>query len=172
MEPKVAQRRKKSPESALASLMRLCARSEKSTSDAKRLLRNWGVDESAHSRIIAKLISDRFIDDERYASAYVREKSSLNGWGERKIRAALRLKGIEDSIISKALGEINSDASRQRLQERLQRKAKSTKSANSYELRTKLIRYGLSLGFSYELVGDCVTQILKDNNTECDTFFD
>lgn len=63
----------KTPEQALAALMRLCARAEKSQEDARRLMRGWGLAERDAEGVLAKLVRDRFIDDARYAGAFVRE---------------------------------------------------------------------------------------------------
>jgi len=82
------ERRDKTPEQALAALMRLCARAEKSSGDALRLMRTWGVAEEARREVLRKLTAQGFIDDARYAGAFVRDKIRLAGWGARKIRTA------------------------------------------------------------------------------------
>ena len=68
--------------------MRLCARAEKSQDDARRLMRGWGLAEREGEQVLARLVRDRFIDDGRYAEAFVRDKLRLSGWGEYKIRTA------------------------------------------------------------------------------------
>ena len=98
-------RRDKSPEQALAALMRLCARAEKSESDARRLMRGWGLAERDAEQVLGKLVRDRFIDDGRYAEAFVREKLRLSGWGAYKIRTALQRKGIRRELIDAALAQ-------------------------------------------------------------------
>ncbi len=169
MEPTLKPRRTKTPEQALASLMRLCARAEKSSGDARRLMRNWQIGAEDSRRILERLIKERFIDDERYAAAFVREKSNLGGWGGYKIRTALKRKEIEDSIIERALASINPDQSREQLRNRLARKERTTKASTLYEKRTKLIRYGLSLGYEFDIVSDTVTELMKAQNEACDT---
>jgi regulatory protein len=166
MLPEKQIKRTKTPDEALASLQRLCARAERSSGDAMRLMARWGVESSKRAEVLQKLLRDRFIDDRRYAEAFIREKTSLSAWGEYKIRAALRRKGISDEIISHALQEINPAANIGRLTERLTRKARSTKYKSAYELKTKLLRYGLSLGFQMEQVLDCVEQVLNTINIE------
>ena len=64
---------KKSKEQALESLMRLCARAERSSGDAMRLMARWGVASSDRHEVLQRLLSERFIDDRRYAEAYIRE---------------------------------------------------------------------------------------------------
>ena len=151
-EEKPGERRTKSPEQALASLMRLCARAEKCESDARRLLRGWGIGEEEASRIVERLIRDRFIDDGRYAAAFVREKLRLSGWGEYKIRAALTRKGIDRALIDRELAGFDREGMHERLQAQLARKARTVRQAAPRELKAKLIRYGLSLGYDYGTV--------------------
>jgi SOS response regulatory protein OraA/RecX len=98
MQPAKKIKRDKTPEQAYAALIRLCARSEKSSGDALRLMQRWGVKPSARQGVLQKLLADRFIDDNRYAEAFVRDKIRLSGWGARKIRTSLRLKGIAAAI--------------------------------------------------------------------------
>ena len=135
----IRKKRDKTPDEALAALMRLCARAEKSEGDARRLMRGWGVAEKDAEQVLGRLVRDRFIDDSRYAEAFVREKLRLSGWGEYKIRTAL------------------------------QRKARTVKYASQYELKTKLIRYGLSLGYDYEAVMDAASAMVRETDT-CNDF--
>ena len=163
-------RRTKTPEQALTALMRLCARAEKSTGDARRLMRGWSVDERAQEEVLRKLTEQRFIDDVRFAEAFVREKMNLSGWGAYKIRAALVRKGIDRATIDRTLTEVDPAQNAERLRQQLTRKMRSVKASSAYELRTKLMRYGLSLGFDYESVGEAVNAMIKNTDEECDIF--
>ena len=169
--PKV--KRPKTAEQALASLMRLCARAERSSGDAMRLMATWMVPEADRLGVLQRLIKERFIDDSRYADAFVREKANLSAWGEYKIRATLRRKGIADSIISEALQQIPSEQALERLTGRLKRKVRTIKYDTTYQLKTKLLRYALSLGFSMDESMRCVEEVMQniDNENECDEFF-
>ena len=159
------QPREKKPKSAaqaLQSLMRLCARAEKSSGDALRLMRGWGVPEGERQGVLQRLIAQRFIDDKRYAEAYVREKSHLAGWGAHKIAFQLRQKGIDKEIINSSLATLDSEAQLEQLTAKLERKMRTTKAANSYELRGKLLRYGMSLGFDYEMTRSAIDKIVLE----------
>lgn len=150
MTPTPRERKTKTAAQALQSLMRLCSRAEKSTGDARRLMRTWGVPEAEQQEVVDKLVVQRFIDNRRYAEAYAREKSSLAGWGARKIAMQLRQKGVERDVITQTLAMLDADAQNDKLVEKLQRKQRTTKAANDYELRGKLLRYALGLGYDYE----------------------
>jgi len=170
MQPDEIRKKKvKTPEQALAALMRLCARAEKSQEDARRLMRGWGLAERDAEGVLAKLVRDRFIDDARYAEAFVREKLRLSGWGEYKIRTALQRKRIDRALIDAALAEADRPTMGERLRRQLERKARTTKHTTQYELKTKLIRYGLSLGYDYETVVEAASGLVTDTET-CDEF--
>ena len=170
MQPDEIRKKKvKTPEQALAALMRLCARAEKSQEDARRLMRGWGLAERDAEGVLAKLVRDCFIDDARYAEAFVREKLRLSGWGEYKIRTALQRKGVSKERIDAALSQADRSGMGERLAQQLERKARTVKYATQYELKTKLIRYGLSLGYDYEAVMDAASAMVRETDA-CDEF--
>ena len=154
-------KKEKTPEQAMSSLMRLASRAEKSSGDARRLMRGWGIAPADAEKILARLTEQRFIDDERYAAAYTREKMRFSGWGVHKIRAALAAKGVAREVIDRATTGLDPEAMTDRLEKHLRRKRPLVKAATPYELRTKLVRYGLSLGYEYETVSDCVENLMK-----------
>ena len=170
MQPDEIRKKKvKTPEQALAALMRLCARAEKSQEDARRLMRGWGLADRAAEGVLAKLVRACFLADARSAGAFVREKLRLSGWGEYKIRTALQRKRIDRALIDAALAEADRPAMGERLRRQLERKARTAKYSTQYELKTKLIRYGLSLGYDYETVVEAASGLVTDTET-CDEF--
>ena len=170
MQPDEIRKKKvKTPEQALAALMRLCARAEKSQEDARRLMRGWGLAERDAQQVLDRLLRDRFIDDSRYAEAFVREKLRLSGWGEYKIRTALQRKGVRKETIDAALSQADRSGMGERLAQQLCRKARTVKYTTQYELKTKLIRYGLSLGYDYEAVLDAASAMVRETD-RCDDF--
>lgn len=162
MLPKVEKtKRNKTPEQALKALMRLASRAEKSSGDAMRLMAGWGVEPSQRQSVLDKLIAMKFIDDRRYADAFVRDKLRFSGWGAYKIRTALRGKGISQQIIDEVLSQADGAEMKERLQRSLATKMKSVKYSSPYDLRNKLMRYGASLGYDFDVVADAVAGIVK-----------
>ena len=155
-------KRTKTPEQALRMLMERCAKSEVAVSDARRSLVRWGVAEADRQRIVDTLLRERFIDERRYAEAYVREKTGLSRWGVYKIRAALRAKQIPEMLIEEAIRQVDPQFMRGKLEEQLRRKMQAIRARNGYELRGKLLRYGVGLGFDFETVGDLVDRLVGD----------
>lgn len=95
------------PEAATMRLEGLCARSEQCTADLQRKLSTWGISKSDSEKIITYLIENRFVDNSRFARAYVRDKYRFSGWGRQKIISGLYAKRIEKHLIEDALTEIN-----------------------------------------------------------------
>lgn len=164
MEQKVVCTKKtKTAEQALQSLMRLCARAEYSSGDALRLMKRWGVAEGDAQKVVAKLIAERFIDDSRYAEAFVRDKLHLSGWGAYKIKNALRAKGISREIIDSVVVPMLADTDmRERLTDIMHRRMRTLKYSSSYDAKNKLIRFAISRGYDIEQAIECASEIIDN----------
>lgn len=154
--------RTKTPEQALTSLMRQCARAEKCSSDALRSMRRWGLSGEDARGVLERLQRERFIDDVRYAEAYVREKMRFSGWGAMKIRSALRAKAIAPDIVTRALAQLEPEEDVARLEDVLRRKAAKTTARDRYDLKAKLVRFGMSRGFDLDDVVEVSERILRE----------
>lgn len=153
-------KRTKSPKQALNALMGLCSRGERSTGDALRLMRSWGVDGAEAERVLAQLVEERYIDNRRYAEAFVRDKISFSGWGAYKIRMALARKGVDKSIIEDMLSNLDRDEMKERLEQLLLKKRRSSRESDQYKLKSKLIRSGVSAGYDMGSVIEIVNRII------------
>ena len=89
-------------------------------------------------------------------------RRSLVRWGVYKIRAALRAKQIPEMLIEEALRQIDPQFMRGKLEEQLRRKMQAIRARNGYELRGKLLRYGVGLGFDFETVGGLVDRLVDN----------
>ena len=135
----------------LSKWQRNCARAEYCSSVVfRRLVKELEGDAQAAGEILDSLLKDRFIDDGRYASAFAREKASLQGWGPVKIRFQLRSKGISDSLIDAALSEIEPEKADEKLRKLMSSKAHSLE--GDPQKRLKLLKYGLGRGYGYDEV--------------------
>ncbi|MCL2728215.1 MAG: RecX family transcriptional regulator [Bacteroidales bacterium] len=137
---------------------RLCSRREYCGQEMRVKLMAKGLDRGQIEGLIAALRERNFINEERYVRAFVHDKSKLQGWGVEKIRYALRAKLIPDAVIGEGLGGIDAEEQRERLRRLLGVKKKSVKGASEADVRVKLIRFGLTRGFSY---GDVVMEVGK-----------
>ncbi|MDD2490853.1 MAG: regulatory protein RecX [Bacteroidales bacterium] len=131
---------------------RACSLREMCSYDLIIKMDRLGLDLNEQSRILEILKEEKFLDEERYARAFVRDKSALDGWGSNKIKFALRNKRISNETISLAIGEIVSEDEERRLNKLLLIKAKSIKSEDSkIKNLNKLVRFAISRGFDYGL---------------------
>ena len=163
MEQKVKREQKtKTPQQALQSLMRMCARSERSSGDAMRLMKRWGLADEDARKVLVRLQNERFIDDARYAEAFVRDKLNLSGWGGYKIKMALRAKGVSKDIVEEVVAPMIAETNMvERLEEIMVRKMRTLKYSSAYDAKTKLIRFAASRGYDMEQAIECASQVVK-----------
>lgn len=148
------------PQKAMERLQYLCARQEKCTHDLVQKLKQWGFAQAEIDKIVGKLSSDGYVDDNRFARLYVREKSRINKWGPIKLRAMLASKGIAKDIIDQAINELSYAENPINLFDLLNKKMPQVKAKNRFDLRNKLIRFGASRGFALDEVIDTVNRLL------------
>jgi len=151
------------PNKALAKMMDACSRAEKCSRDVRDKLRKWELPESEIVAIIEKLREQKFIDDDRYARAFVRDKSQFNRWGKTKIRYHLQAKGISPESIAVALTEIKEDKYQEQLEHILRNKIRGMMPIQDhYQAKAKLVRFAASRGFEAELIYAVVDKLLKE----------
>ena len=168
MEQKVVRTKQaKTAEQALQSLMRECARTERSSGDALRLMKRWGLSDEDAAKVLARLQAERFIDDSRYAEAFVRDKLNLSGWGAYKIKMALRTKGVSKDIIEEVVAPMLAATDMtERLEEIMRRRMRTLKYSSSYDAKTKLIRFAASRGYDMEQAIECASRICSTLNED------
>lgn len=138
----------------------LCSRREYCVDDVRqKALKALDGDADAVAEVVTVLIKEKYVDDLRYASAYARDKASIQGWGEVKIRYMLSAKKISRDIIDQALAEIDQSRASSKLFKLLEAKHKSLR--EDPQCRLKLLRYALGRGYSYEEVNDIVNELLN-----------
>ena len=141
---------------AYLQLAALCAQAEHCRQEMLDKMKRWGLDEGVKDRIISRLVKERFVDDERYARAFVKDKVRYNKWGRRKIQQALWMKRIDEHIQQQVLDEIEEREYLEVLRPLLKHKRKSVKAQNDYELNQKLIRFALGRGFTFDVIRQCI----------------
>jgi regulatory protein len=124
-------------------------------------MRRWELSDEAQARVMERLMKERYVDDERYARAFVKDKVRYNKWGRRKVEQALWQKHIGDSVRQQVLDEVDDDEYISILRPLLQQKRRSTKAASDYELNQKLIRFAVSRGFTMDIIKQCIN--VKDD---------
>ncbi|HKK82055.1 MAG TPA: regulatory protein RecX, partial [Prolixibacteraceae bacterium] len=92
---------------ALSKCMALCSKSEKCISDIRKKLSNWQLPEEETQQVIDNLIDEKFIDEQRFAESFMRDKFRFNHWGKIKIIYHLKAKGISSGDIAHGINEID-----------------------------------------------------------------
>jgi regulatory protein len=143
---------------ALSRAMALCSQKEYCMEEIRQKLNLWGVAAVDSDKILNTLVKEKFIDEARYANAFTRDKFRYNKWGKLKIASHLKHKKIPSSIIKESLDSLDYDTYIKMLHDLLETQKKHVKARNDYELKGKLLRYGLSKGFEssliYEILGE------------------
>ncbi|MDR1652792.1 MAG: RecX family transcriptional regulator [Prevotellaceae bacterium] len=124
-----------------------CSLSEHCISEVTEKLQRWDADNQLTTEIIEHLISEKYIDEQRFANAYARDKFRFNKWGKIKIRMLLQQKNIDNETVNNALDCINTEDYQNVLRQLLNAKSKSVKSSSEYEKRAKLTRFACGRGF-------------------------
>ena len=141
---------------AYLQLAALCAQAEHCQQEMRDKMRRWELDETVQNRIIDRLIKERYVDDERYARAFVKDKIRYNKWGRRKVQQALWEKHIDADIQQQVLDEIDEKEYLDILRPLLKQKRKSIKAESDYELNQKLVRFALGRGFGFDIIRQCL----------------
>jgi regulatory protein len=141
---------------AYLQLAALCAQAEHCEQEMRDKMRRWELDETVQNRIINRLIKERYVDDERYARAFVKDKIRYNKWGRRKVQQALWKKRIDADIQQRVLDEIEEKEYLDILRPLLKQKRKSIKAESDYELNQKLVRFALGRGFGFDIIRQCL----------------
>jgi regulatory protein len=139
---------------ALSRSMNLCSQREYCVDEIRNKLHLWGIGDRDCDRIINTLVKENFINEIRYADAFVSDKFRYNKWGKVKIAAHLRNKQIPQEIIVSALESIDNELYKNTIKEIIISHRRSVKAKNQYDLKGKLLRYGLSKGFESNLLYD------------------
>ena len=145
-----------SEQGAFLQLSALCAQAEHCQHEMLEKMRKWELTDEAQARVMQRLIEGRYVDDERYARAFVRDKIRYNKWGRRKVEQALWQKHIDEDIRQQVLDEVDDEEYLSVLRPLLRQRRKSTKADNDYQLNQKLMRFALGRGFTYDIIRQCI----------------
>ncbi len=152
------QKRPMTEAEALRKTADLCARSEHCSGEMADKMRKWGLDEETQARVIARLVKERYIDDERYTRSFVNDKVKYNKWGRRKIEQALWMKHVDSDTANRVLDEVADEEYLAVLRPLLKSKYPTIQATSDYERSMKLIKYAMWRGFSLHLIRQCIDE--------------
>jgi regulatory protein len=137
-------------EQALNKLANYCSRTERCVFDVRKKLDDWEIAKDEQVDIIRRLQQEKFLDEGRYCRAFVNDKAKYAHWGAFKIKYELKKKQIPENLIRESLENLDPEENREQLRQLIDRKRKSVKGKNEFEIRQKLIRFAVGRGFSPE----------------------
>ena len=139
-------------EKILERMTKICSTREYCKRDiAAKIERLKGEDAIDTQAIISQLCEDKYIDEKRYAAAFARDKSALQGWGQQKIRYALAVKGLDEESIAAGLEQIEPEKAQKKMESVLAAKLRSLK-GDEREKFLKLAKFAQGRGYSYNQV--------------------
>ncbi len=148
-----------SREAALTKLQKYCAYQERSHQEVRSKLLDLNIYGDDLEEIISKLISDNFLNEERFARAFARGKFRLKQWGRRRIKQELKRHEVSDYSIRKAMEEIDNEDYMNTLRDVIRKKSKTAAAESEFEFQNKLAQYAIGRGFEAELVWEVVRDL-------------
>jgi regulatory protein len=136
-----------------------CSYQERSQQEVRDKLYELGLHRNEVEQCIAQLVSENYLNEQRFAIAYAGGKFRIKQWGKIKIKLALKQKKVSDYCIRKALEEISNRDYKITLGKILSSKSKEVKEKNPLKKKYKVAQYAISRGFEPELVWDEVNGI-------------
>ncbi len=155
MDEEIRQRKVLTPEQAYVKVRHYCAFQERTHLEVKRKLSGYGLSWTQAGELIARLIEDGFLNEERFARSFAGGKFRMKGWGRKKIELELKMRQISAYSIRKAINEeIDPDAYEKTLRKLLEKKWNSLKSPGDthYTKQAKTRQYLLARGFENDLI--------------------
>ncbi len=149
---------------ALRKAASFCAYQERTQQEVRERLSDWGVWGDEAEAVIADLIEQNYLNEERFAKTFAGGKFRVKSWGKRKIKQHLQQRGITGYNLEQAMKEIEPDDYRQTLRTLLDRKRKTLRDDNPLVIRQKLVRFALSRGYE----SDLIWQVLGEEGGETD----
>lgn len=131
-----------------------CAYQERCQQEVRDKLYYWGLHRDDVESLIANLITEGYINEERFAKTFAGGKFRIKKWGKNKIENELKLKKISKYCINKALQEIDDAEYLKSLKKIIEKKIKETKEKNTFKKTNKVALYCISRGYESELVWD------------------
>ena|SRR5690606_29025194 len=148
-----------SEEEAFEKLTTFCAYQDRCPWEIRRKLYEKGIKDEKAEQLIAELIAEEFVNEERYARAFARGKFRLKKWGRNRIRMELKMREISDVLIRKGLSEIDPEEYYDTLLSQTEKKWESTHESDFFKKKYKVTQYLLSRGFEMDLLKEAIESL-------------
>ena len=159
------QKKKKelTPEEAFSRLASYCAYAEHSAQEVRKKCKSWELSDEVCEALIERLEQEGYLNEERFARAFVRDKYRFNGWGPLRLQAELRRHRIPSSLIDAAIEELEEEEMQGEDTALLERKYRSLPAGlEPRKVYDRLTRFALYRGYPYEDVREAISELLSD----------
>ncbi|MCO5260313.1 MAG: recombination regulator RecX [Crocinitomicaceae bacterium] len=137
-----------------------CAYQDRCHFEVSTKLNQWGIVGEQKDQLIAHLINNRFLDEERFAESFVSGKFRIKRWGRIKIRQQLKAKFVPDYCIKKAINQIDGDDYFATLQSLAVKKSSELNNErDSYKKKAKIMRFLASKGYEQDLIYEAMNAL-------------
>ncbi|HXB40847.1 MAG TPA: regulatory protein RecX [Bacteroidia bacterium] len=143
---------------ALTKIQDWCGYQERCQQEVRDKLYDYGLHSADVENIISRLISDNFINEERFAKAYAGGKFRIKKWGRVKIKMGLKAKRVSDYCIKKGLEEINHTDYIRILKKILESKSALLKEKNKIRKKYKLMQFAAAKGYEQEYIMEILNE--------------
>lgn len=144
---------------AIQKIEHYCAYQERCHEEVEQKLRSMKMDSDEINQIISHLISENFLNEERFACSFARGKHRIKHWGKIRITNELKFRGINKTLITIALKEISPEEYYETFDQLANRNWESIREPNALKKRKKFCDYLLRRGFESNLVYEKVKDL-------------
>lgn len=141
-----------------AKMKTYCAYQERCLIEVRLKLKPYSLQEKVYDAIIAELVRDNFLNEERYAKVFASGKFRIKQWGKNKIYAALQQKQIPELFILEAMNEIDQDEYIKTLKGIIDKKKKELTEKDISNLNLKLAKFAYSKGYEKGLIWEILNK--------------
>jgi len=145
---------------AFAKIQRYCAYQERSHKEVKNKLFDYGLHSDNVDELLARLITEGFLNEERFAKAFAGGKFRMKKWGRLKIEHELEHRGLTKNCIVRGINEIDASDYTKILKALVEKRVKQTSEGNLFAKRNKVARFVISKGYEPELVWELVKEMV------------
>lgn len=145
-------------ELATEKLKNYCAYQERSHQEVTDKLYKLGLHKNEVNEVITRLIQEDFLNEQRFAEAFVSGKFNIKKWGKVKIKAQLKQKRISDFCIKKGMEEIEEGDYFETLTYWVERKNREIKEEDEFKKKGKIASFVIQKGFESGLVWEYLNE--------------
>lgn len=147
---------------AFVKIASFCAYQERTHTEVRSKLNEYGIKTDEAEELIVKLISDNFINEERFARAFAGGKFRIKKWGKNKIIHELKQKGLSSYCIRMGLSEISEEDYQLTILDIIEKKESEVTDKNLFQKKSKIGTYLISRGFEADLVWDVLNERIRE----------